>query len=68
MAKIEANMSGVDEAICLTPTGCVAEGVGENIFLVKNGKILTPPTSTGALEGITAKAVKRYRQENLATK
>lgn len=58
MAKIEANLSGVDEAICLTPTGCVAEGVGENIFLVKNGKISTPPTSTGALEGITSKAVK----------
>jgi branched-chain amino acid aminotransferase len=57
MAKIEANMSGADEAICLTPTGCVAEGVGENIFLVKNGKISTPPTSTGALEGITSKAV-----------
>jgi branched-chain amino acid aminotransferase len=57
MAKIEANMSGADEAICLTSTGCVAEGVGENIFLVKNGKISTPPTSTGALEGITAKAV-----------
>ena len=57
MAKIEANMSGADEAICLTPNGCVAEGVGENIFLVKNGKISTPPTSTGALEGITAKAV-----------
>jgi branched-chain amino acid aminotransferase len=57
MAKIEANMSGVDEAICLSSTGCVAEGVGENVFLVKNGKISTPPTSTGALEGITAKAV-----------
>jgi len=58
MAKIEANMSGADEAICLTPNGLVAEGVGENIFLVKNGKILTPPTSTGALEGITSAAVK----------
>lgn len=57
MAKIEANMSGADEAICLTPQGCVAEGVGENIFVVKNGKISTPPTSTGALEGITSKAV-----------
>ncbi len=57
MAKIEANMSGADEAICLAPNGCVAEGVGENIFMVKNGKISTPPTSTGALEGITAKAV-----------
>ncbi len=57
MAKIEANMSGADEAICLTPQGCVAEGVGENIFVVKNGKISTPPPSTGALEGITSKAV-----------
>lgn len=57
MAKIEANMSGADEAICLDKNGCVAEGVGENIFVVKNGKITTPPTSTGALEGITAKAV-----------
>jgi len=57
MAKIEANMSGVDEAICLAPNGCVAEGVGENIFIVKSGKISTPPTSTGALEGITSKAV-----------
>jgi branched-chain amino acid aminotransferase len=57
MAKIEANMSGADEAICLTPNGCVAEGVGENIFLVKDGKIYTPPTSTGALSGITSKVV-----------
>jgi len=57
MAKLEANMSGADEAICLDKNGCVAEGVGENIFLVKNGKISTPPTSTGALEGITSKAV-----------
>jgi branched-chain amino acid aminotransferase len=57
MAKIEANMCGADEAICLTPTGAVAEGVGENIFLVKDGKLITPPTATGALEGITAKEV-----------
>ena len=57
LAKLEANMSGADEAICLEKSGCVAEGVGENIFIVKNGKISTPPTSTGALEGITAKVV-----------
>jgi branched-chain amino acid aminotransferase len=57
MAKIEANMSGADEAICLNKDGCVAEGVGENVFLVKNGKIVTPPASSGALEGITAKTV-----------
>lgn len=57
MAKIEANIGGVDEAICLTPAGYVAEGVGENIFLVKDGQIFTPPTSTGALSGITSKVV-----------
>jgi branched-chain amino acid aminotransferase len=63
MAKIEANMSGVDEAICLTPTGYVAEGVGENIFLVKDGQIYTPPTSTGALSGITSKAVVKLAEK-----
>jgi len=57
MAKIEANMSGADEAICLNKDGCVAEGVGENVFVVKNGKIITPPSAAGALEGITAKSV-----------
>jgi branched-chain amino acid aminotransferase len=57
MAKIEANMSGADEALCLSADGSIAEGVGENIFLVKDGKLYTPPTSTGALSGITAKSV-----------
>lgn len=57
LAKIEANANGVDEAICLENNGYIAEGVGENIFIVKNGEILTPPTSTGALAGITAEVV-----------
>jgi branched-chain amino acid aminotransferase len=57
LAKIEANANGVDEAICLEASGCIAEGVGENIFVVKNGEIFTPPTSTGALAGITADVV-----------
>ncbi len=57
LAKIEANACGVDEAICLEPGGCIAEGVGENVFVIKDGEIYTPPTSTGALEGITAQAV-----------
>ncbi len=56
LAKIEANISGVDEAICLDKNGFICEGVAENIFIVKNGKILTPPSHTGALPGITAKA------------
>jgi len=63
MAKIEANISGVDEAICLTPTGYVAEGVGENIFLVKDGQVFTPPTSTGALSGITSKVVVKLAEK-----
>ena len=57
LAKIEANACGVDEAICLESNGCIAEGVGENVFIVKSGEILTPPTSTGALAGITADAI-----------
>jgi branched-chain amino acid aminotransferase len=57
LAKIEANNNGVDEAICLEASGCIAEGVGENVFIVNNGEIFTPPTSTGALAGITAEVV-----------
>jgi branched-chain amino acid aminotransferase len=57
LAKIEANACGVDEAICLENNGYIAEGVGENIFIVRNGEIFTPPTSTGALAGITAEVV-----------
>lgn len=57
LGKIEANACGADEAICLEQNGCIAEGVGENVFIVKNGEILTPPTSTGALAGITAEAI-----------
>jgi branched-chain amino acid aminotransferase len=57
LAKIEANACGVDEAICLESNGYIAEGVGENVFIVKNGEIFTPPTSTGALAGITADVV-----------
>ena len=53
LGKIEANNSGVDEAICLDKTGFVCEGVGENIFIVRDSKLLTPPLSSGALDGIT---------------
>ena len=63
MAKIEANMCGADEAICLSSNGTVAEGVGENLFLIKDGKIYTPPTSTGALCGITSKAVVKLAEK-----
>lgn len=57
LGKIEATTSGADEAICLDKNGVIAEGVGENLFIVKDGKIFTPPSSTGALAGITAQFV-----------
>ena len=57
LAKIETNEAGIDEAILLDRTGFVSEGAAENIFIVRGGKIITPPTSTGALRGITRDAV-----------
>ena len=59
LAKIEANIAGVDEAICLDKNGFICEGVAENLFMVKNGKLFTPPSCTGALQGITAEEVMR---------
>jgi branched-chain amino acid aminotransferase len=53
LGKIEANNMDTDEAICLDKTGYVCEGVGENIFIVRDSKLLTPPLSSGALDGIT---------------
>jgi branched-chain amino acid aminotransferase len=59
MAKIEAVKAGYDEAIMLSPQGYVSECTGENLFIVKRGKILTPPVSAGALEGITQDCVRQ---------
>ncbi|MCW4022630.1 MAG: branched-chain-amino-acid transaminase [archaeon] len=53
LGKIEANNIGADEAICLDKAGYVCEGVGENLFMVINDKLLTPCLSSGALNGIT---------------
>ncbi len=57
MAKVEALKAGYDEAILLNPQGMVSECTGENLFVVRNGKVLTPPVSAGALEGITRDSV-----------
>jgi branched-chain amino acid aminotransferase len=57
MAKVEALKAGYDEAILLSPQGYVSECTGENLFIVKHGRIVTPPVSAGALEGITQKSV-----------
>lgn len=53
MAKLEANNAGVDEAILLNQAGRLAEATGENVFVVKNNCIFTPPPEEGALNGIT---------------
>jgi branched-chain amino acid aminotransferase len=57
LAKVEALKAGYDEAILLSPQGHVSECTGENIYIVKDGRIVTPPVSAGALEGITQKSV-----------
>jgi len=57
LAKVDALKSGYDEAILLNMDGNVAEGPGENLFIVKNGTLMTPPLSSGALEGITKDSI-----------
>jgi branched-chain amino acid aminotransferase len=57
LAKAEANMRGFDEAILLDDKGFLAEGSGENIFLIKEGILHTPPISNSILQGITRKSV-----------
>jgi branched-chain amino acid aminotransferase len=63
LAKIEANINGVDEAICLDKNGFVCEGVAENIFIVRNGRVFTPPSYTGALPGITAEEIAKLARK-----
>lgn len=63
LGKIEANIAGFDEAICLDKNGHISEGVAENLFIVQNGKVLTPPTSTGALVGITRDIVMKIAEK-----
>lgn len=57
LAKIEATEAGVHEAILLNHLGFVAEATGDNVFIVREGQLQTPPTSAGILEGITRKAI-----------
>ena len=57
LAKVEALNAGYDEAVMLAPNGLVAECTGENIFVVRNDTMITPPLSAGALEGITQSSV-----------
>lgn len=57
LAKTAAIKGGYDEALLLNESGMIAEGSGENLFLVRRGVVHTPPTSAGALDGITRDSV-----------
>jgi branched-chain amino acid aminotransferase len=57
LCKIESNQLGADEAIMLNSNGSVAEGPGENMFIVRGGKLITPSLSSGVLEGVTKDSI-----------
>ncbi|MDQ3660297.1 MAG: branched-chain amino acid transaminase [Actinomycetota bacterium] len=57
MAKLEAVRSGFDEAIMLNPQGYVSEATGENLFVVRDGELMTPPLAAGPLPGVTRASV-----------
>lgn len=59
LAKVETAKAGYDEAILLDDHGNVSEGTGENVFVVRDGKISTPPASASILDGITSRSVKQ---------
>lgn len=63
LAKIEANNVGADEAIILDTHGLISEATAENVFIVKNGTVMTPPATSGPLAGITASVVKNMAKK-----
>jgi len=64
LARIEAIKADVDEAIMLNQNGTVSEGTGDNVFIVREGKIITPPPTAGILLGITRDAVIALAKED----
>jgi branched-chain amino acid aminotransferase len=62
LVAIEAKENGYDEGICLDSKGMVSEGAGENIFMVKDNEIFTPPLSSSILDGITRDSVIKIAQ------
>ena len=64
LASNEVAKSGCDEAILLNTEGNVAEGPGENVFMVKNKVLITPPLSAGILPGITRKSIIQVAKDN----
>jgi len=63
LIKMEAVLNGYVEGIALDVNGYVSEGSGENIFVVRNGKLLTPPLGNSVLSGITRDSVTRVAQD-----
>ena len=64
LARVEAIKAGFDEAIMLNSTGTVVEASAENIFIVKDSILATPPTTSGALEGLTRNSILSLAKEN----
>jgi branched-chain amino acid aminotransferase len=64
LARVEAIKAGFDEAIMLNTSGMVVEASAENIFIVKDGKLATPPTSSGALSGVTRDSIMQIARAN----
>lgn len=65
LARSEAHWNGFDEAIVLTQEGHVAEGSAENLFVVRDGNVLTPPVSDNILEGITRRTLIQLVRDEL---
>ncbi len=63
LARIEANQAGADEAILLNAAGRISEGTADNLFIVRDGVLLTPPCSEGALAGITRGVIMTLTEE-----
>ena len=63
LAKVEAIKAGYDECILLNINGFVTDGTGENVFITKEGELLTPPLSAGCLDGITRDSVITIAQD-----
>jgi branched-chain amino acid aminotransferase len=63
LAKIESQKAGYEEAILLDDIGHVCEGTGENIFVIRDGEIATPPSTAGILDGINRRSVKTIAKD-----
>jgi branched-chain amino acid aminotransferase len=63
LAKVESLNAGYDEAIMLNESGFITDGSGENVFVVRDGTLFTPPTQAGCLDGITRNSVMALARE-----